>query len=201
MTRRLFGFCLILAFAVGLSLPTYADQWTNEKTWVIDYAKSKLSFTGKLADGSSFNGLFKTFEAKIDFNPEIPDKGTINVTIDLDSVTTNDAQRDGMLPQAEWFNIAKFPQAKFVSEKIVVAGKDVDLNTVYEAHGQLLIKGFKQNVVLPFTLKQEGDVWHAKGSLRLRRTDYNVGEGQFADEKTVKTVVTVDFDLIAKPNP
>ena len=193
--------CALFICVLVFSLPAKADQWTNEKNWSIDYAKSSLGFTAKLADGTNIDGSFKQFDAKVDFDPENPTKGSITVVIDTNTITTNDPQRDSMLPKPEWFNLERFPQARFYSDQISAGGNNVQMEKVYDATGTLTIKNFKRNVTLPFTLKQEGNVWHAKASLRLRRSDFGLGGDDFADESKVKNTVTVNVDLIAKPEP
>src|SRR5262249_47317681 len=128
------------------------------------------------------------------------EKAKITVVVDIGSITTNDAQRDAMLPKSDWFNTEKFPKAKFVSSSVTEAGNDENGNKVYKATGKLLIKGASQEINIPFTLVQEGDHWRIKGKTRISRANFFIGTGEFADEKTVKNVVNVYIDLVANPN-
>jgi polyisoprenoid-binding protein YceI len=186
MMRRILFFCLIATLA-GLS------GEADAKPWLIDYQHSTLGFTG-MQGSSAFEGSFKNFKADVDFDPDHPDKGKISATIDIAGVTTGDSQRDSTLPQADWFDTAKFPQAEFVSTKIGSTG----VNS-YEAQGTLTIKGISKAITLPFTLSKEGNHWRARGKTTIVRTDFRIGEGQWADNKTVKLAVEVTLDLTARP--
>jgi polyisoprenoid-binding protein YceI len=186
---RMTGFFLIAATWIGLSGAAEA------KTWTIDYSHSHLGFIGKQGD-TAFDGSFKKFTATVDFDPDHPEGGKIAATVDLASATTGDDQKDSMLPQSDWFDTSKFPQAQFVSAQIRKTGTNA-----YEAQGMLTIKGIAKPVILPFTLVAEGDHWRAQGKTTLMRSDFNIGQGQWSDDKTVRLKVDVTVDLAAKPQP
>ncbi len=76
--------------------------------WVVDAAHSRLGFSG-VQVGAPFKGEFRKYDAKISFDPEHPESAHLVVNIDMASVRTGDAQRDEALPQADWFDVAKFP--------------------------------------------------------------------------------------------
>lgn len=174
---------------LGLSQPALA------KDWIIDYDNSKLGFAG-LQGTNKFEGSFKRFEAKIDFDQAHPENGKISATIDVTSAKTGDAERDSAMPQKDWFNTDAFPKAEFTSSSIRATGADC-----YEATGDLSIKGVSKKIALPFCLEKEEAHWRAKGKVTIARNDFQVGLGQWADEKMVKYAVEVTVDLSAKPAP
>ena len=47
---------------------------------------------------------------------------------------------------------------------------------------------------------QEDGHWRALGKTTLTRTTFHIGEGQWANDSTVKLGVDVTVDLAAKPN-
>jgi polyisoprenoid-binding protein YceI len=183
-----------LTVALTALLLLYAPM-AMAKTWVIDYANSHLGFTGK-QNAATFDGTFKKFTATIDFDPDHPETGKIAATIDMTSATTGNSTRDGTLPGPDWFDTRHFPAAQFASSHIVRTGANS-----YEAQGTLTIKGVTKNVILPFTLTPEGDHWRAKGKAALIRSEFNVGQGEWATEETVAFAVDVNVDLAAKPAP
>lgn len=177
----------LLFAALLLPMPAHA------KTWTTDYAKSRISFSGKQND-QSFNGLFRKYQVTINFDPEHPEKGKISAIIDIGSVTTGNSELDGYLPQNDWFNTKLFPRAEFASTMIDAASAP----SCYEAVGTLTIKGMSKQVTLPFCLKPEGDRMRAQGKLVLMRNEFNIGTGQFADDGIVEHAVTVTVDIAAK---
>jgi polyisoprenoid-binding protein YceI len=160
-------------------------------SWKLDGAKSQLGFSGTQT-GVAFKGRFSRFSAQIDFDPDHPETSHIVVVIDLASAVTGDPQRDGALPGADWFDIAKYPQAKFVSSAVRKTGVNA-----YTATGTLSLRGITKPVVLPFTLAITGNNAHAKGHLDLVRTLFGVGQGTWSNGQWVGLNVGVDIDVVA----
>jgi polyisoprenoid-binding protein YceI len=176
---------LLLALPLLATAPAFAADWT------VDPAKSRLGFSG-VQNGAPFQGSFGKWTAEIAFDPAHPEAGHAKVTIDLSSAKTGDVQRDGALPQAEWFDVKQFPTASFEATGFTAKGGDA-----YEAPGKLTIRGIGKNVVLPFTLAIAGDKAEAKGHLSLIRTGFGVGQGVWATAEWVALDVGVDVDLNA----
>ncbi len=178
--------------AVVLALLAASAGTAQAKEWQVDYVHSHLSFVGD-QNGEKFQGGFKKFEAQITLDPDHAETGAISVTVDAASAYAGSSDRDELLPQKDWFDTSKFPQAQFVTTSIrkIDAGK-------YQAEATLTIKGMTHPVTLPFTLVPEGDHWHAQGKVTLKRTDFDLGQGMFANETYVKYAVDVSIDLIAK---
>jgi len=177
-------FALLAALSL-LATPALAADWT------VDVPHSHLGFSG-VQNGAPFQGNFGTWTAEIAFDAAHPEAGHAKVTIDLASAKTGDVQRDGALPQAEWFDVKAFPHATFEATGFVAKGGDA-----YEAPGKLTIRGIGKDVVLPFTLAVTGDKAAAKGHLSLVRTGFGVGQGVWATAEWVGLDVGVDVDLVA----
>ena len=178
--------------ALILALFVVSASTVHAKEWQVDYAHSRLSFVGD-QNGEKFQGGFKKFDAKIALDPEHVEAGSISVTVDTASAYAGSSDRDELLPQKDWFDTSKFPQAQFVTTSLRKIGEEK-----YQAEATLTIKGITRSVSLPFTLVLEGDHWHAQGKVALMRTDFDLGQGMFANEAYVKHAVDVDIDLIAK---
>lgn len=177
--------------SIGVLLATTSAA--SAANWVVDSSNSHLSFIG--AQGSSpFEGSFKNFQTTIDLDTDHPETGKISATIDIASITAGTAERNSYLPQPDWFNTSKFPQAHFVTTSIQKTG-----DHAYVAKGSLTIKGITQPLSLPFTLTQTGDHWRAQGKATLTRTNFHIGEGDWSNEDYVKRAVDVVIDISAKP--
>ncbi len=159
--------------------------------WVVDTAHSRLGFAGSQG-GTPFSGTFKRWDAKIDFDPANPAAGHVLVTIDMASASTGDADKDGALPQSDWFDVKDFPRAVFEATTFRAKG-----GNAYEAVGTLTIRGIKKDVVLPFTLDTTGPDAHAKGRLSLVRTEYGIGAGAWSRPDVVALDVAVTVDIAA----
>ncbi|CAA7627394.1 YceI family protein [Magnetospirillum sp. SS-4] len=176
----------LVAAALLWSISAQAAEWSAGGG-----NASRLGFVGSQG-GSPFEGRFERWTAKIDFDPANPAAGRVVVDIDMTSAATGDRQKDDSLPQAEWFDAATFPRARFEAAGFRATG-----GNAYEAAGRLTIRGIGKDVVLPFTLDIAGTTARAKGRLPLIRTDYGIGQGPWKTGETVALDVAVTFDLTA----
>lgn len=159
--------------------------------WTVDKAASRVGFRSSFA-GGAFVGRFGRWDAAITFDPKNLAASKVAAVIDMASARTGEASRDSALPTADWFNTAKFPRATFVSRSFKSLG-----NGRYQAVGDLTIRGVKRSVVLPFTLAITGNQAKMQGALKLDRTHFGVGQGQWSSGETVPTAVTVEVAITA----
>jgi polyisoprenoid-binding protein YceI len=177
---------ILLAAAVSL-----APGIASAADWIADPAASTISFSGTQL-GAPFTGHFKRFTATINFDSAHPEAGHALVLIDTASATTGDVQRDEALPQADWFDAKTVGQARFEAAHFVAKGGDT-----YDAVGSLTIRNIKRDVTLPFKLTVAEGKAHAVGHLQLVRTDFGVGQGDWATPQWVALEVGVDIDVSA----
>ncbi|MDN3719064.1 YceI family protein [Roseibium salinum] len=78
--------------------------------------KSTLGFEVTQGDGT-VEGVFSTWDATIDFDPQAPETARISAEIQPMSAATGNPQFDGTLPGKDWFDAGAFPSAEFKSEK------------------------------------------------------------------------------------
>ncbi len=154
----------------------------------VDPARSEITFVSKQM-GVPVEGRFRKFDAQVSFDPKKPEAGKIAFSIDLGSTTVS-PDADAELPKAIWFNVPKFPQATFQSGAIKAAGPGK-----FEVAGKLAIKGSSRDVVVPVTLTQAGAITTANGSFAIKRLDFKIGEGDWADTSMVANDVQVKFKL------
>src|SRR5437763_8728160 len=87
-------------------------------TWNIDTVHSAIHFSVRHMVVSKTRGRFAKWSGQIDFDPADPLKAKVSVDIDPASIDTADAQRDGHLRSADFFDVEKFPQASFRSTRV-----------------------------------------------------------------------------------
>ena len=149
---------------------------------------SEVTFVARQI-GVPLDGRFKRFDAQIAFDPRQPQTGRVQFQIDLGSVAIN-AETDAELAKPEWFHVASFPRAQFVSRAIRPVGPGR-----FEVAGALSIKGVQRELVVPVTLAPSPAGTVATGSFVLKRLDFKVGDGDWADPSVVANDVQVRFKL------
>jgi polyisoprenoid-binding protein YceI len=102
-------------------------------TWTIDPVHSTVGFTVRHLMVSKVRGRFQDFSGAI----TVAEDGTPSVTAEIDvaSITTDNAQRDGHLKSADFFEIEKFPKATFTSTSVRESGSDYVLTGDFTLHG------------------------------------------------------------------
>lgn len=86
--------------------------------WLLDPAHSELTFKIKHLMISNVSGAFKNFSAKAETEGTDFSKATISLTAEMNSISTNNEQRDAHLRNSDFFEVEKFPQLKFTSTRI-----------------------------------------------------------------------------------
>ena len=140
---------------------TIAAPETAVTTWKLDPAHSVAEFKVKHMMISNVKGQFKGVSGAVAWDGSDITKSSVEAKIDAATIHTNDAQRDGHLKSADFFDVEKYPELSFNSTGIKRAGGD-ELSVT----GELTIHGVTQ----PVTFKVEGPTAPAKdpwGNLRV----------------------------------
>lgn len=140
-------------------------------------------------------GRFGKFTAQLKFDPARPAAASAGIDIDLASVDAGSAEANDEVAGKLWFNTKANPTARFAATGFRALG-----GNRYEAIGKLSIKGRTQDVVAPFTFTAQGRSGVAEGALTIRRADFAIGEGMWADFGTVANEVQIKFRLQAEAN-
>jgi len=156
--------------------------------------KSEIRFVSK-AMGASVEGRFRRWKANVDFRPNDPGKSKANLEVELASVDLASEATEAETRHAAWFDTAKFPVATFAST--AVRGLSADR---YEIAGTLAMKGVTKDIVVPVTLRKDaGGNAVAEGQFTLKRLDFKIGEGEWADTSAVANDVVVRVRMVLPP--
>lgn len=93
------------------------NQTLNAGTWEVDPVHSSVGFTVRHLGMSKVRGRFNSFQG----TAEIADEdavGSVVVTVDMDSVDTNNADRDGHLRNSDFFGVEEHQQMSFRSTSV-----------------------------------------------------------------------------------
>ena len=121
-------------------------QTATTTTWAIDPAHSEVQFKIKHLVISTVTGSFGKFEGQLETAGDDFVDAKISFSADIDSISTNQEQRDTHLKSAEFFDAEKYPKLTFSSTSITKTGDDT-----YALVGDLTIR----DVTKPVTLKAE----------------------------------------------
>ena len=130
----------VLALAAGFAVA--APTASTPSTWKIDPAHSEVGFKVRHLAVSNVRGKFTKFSGMLTFDEKKLQNSKVEVTIDTTSVSTEDEKRDEHLRSPEFLDVEKFPEMKFVSTKVVKAGRGLKVT------GNLTLHGVTKPVVL-----------------------------------------------------
>ena len=96
--------------------------------WSIDTMHSEVQFKVKHLVISTVTGSFKSFLGNMEASQADMSDAKVTFTADVDSIDTNNSQRDTHLKSDDFFNAEKYPKIHFHSSKITkTAGKSYTL--------------------------------------------------------------------------
>jgi polyisoprenoid-binding protein YceI len=120
--------------------------------------------------------------------------GVISVTIDIDSLDTRDADRDSMLRSPDFFDLKRWPQAKFISTTIARTAPGR-----YEARGALTVRDVTRELSIPLLVREKREagkpVVYLTGVTTIRRLDFGVGQGDWRSTEWLANEVAIEWSL------
>jgi polyisoprenoid-binding protein YceI len=145
-------------------------------TWNIDPVHSVVEFKVKHMMISNVKGQFAQVSGTLKFDEARPENSSAEATIEVASINTRDAQRDGHLKSADFFDAEKYPSITFKSTSVKQTG--AGRGTV---EGDLTIHGVTRKVVLDVDGPTEPgkDPWGntrvaVSATTRISRKDYGL---------------------------
>jgi polyisoprenoid-binding protein YceI len=148
-------------------------QTLSAGTWAIDPIHSSINFSVRHLMVGKIHGRFDQFGGTI----TVAEDGTPSVTaeIDVNSVDTGNEQREAHIKAADFFDVAQFPIATFVSTAVRADGDD------YVLEGVFTLEGVTRPVALTLVFNGvnpgmgRGEVAGFDASVVLSRKDFGVG--------------------------
>lgn len=144
-------------------------------TWKLDPSHSFVEFSAKHLMITTVRGRFNRYEVELDLDAEHPERSSIEAVLEVDSLTTGNADRDAHLHSADFFDVERYPTMTFRSTAVETVGKDR-----YRLVGDLTIKDVTRPVVLEVT--SEGRArdpwgnqrWALSAQTTLNRKDFGL---------------------------
>ena len=159
----------------------------------VQAAGSKLAFANKY-DGTVFAGTFQGFTTTLRFDPDNLEGSRLDVTIPLAGARSGNDDRDSTLKGADFFDVGRFAQARYTATTFRALG-----NNQFVAEGTLELRGVSKPVPLTFTWTP-GPQPVLTGKATVRRLDFGVGGGDWADTKLIpnETAISTTVKLKTK---
>jgi len=127
----------------------------TKSIWSIDASHSAIEFSVKHMMIANVRGSFHDFQASVVADATDLTTAEIDFTVDVASIDTRDAQRDGHLKSGDFFDAENFPKITFKSTQISRSN-----DNEYTMAGDLAIHGVTQPVTFDVTFEGQGkDPW------------------------------------------
>jgi polyisoprenoid-binding protein YceI len=168
-----------------LSAPAFAADY-------VQTTGSALTFAGDY-QGEAFRGSFPGFKTTLSFDPAKLAQSRLDVIIPLATATAGNPDYDSELRGSAFFNSAKFPQARYTATRFRSLG-----GNRYAADGSLTLRGVTKPVTLTFTWTAGAKPVLA-GSAVVKRLDFGVGGGEWADTSVLPNEIRVGTKVVFVP--
>lgn len=161
-----------LLLTLALALPVQAAE-----NYVIDTKGQHafIQFKIKHLGYSWLIGHFNTFSGSFTYDETNPANNSINVDIDVASLFSNHAERDKHLRSPDFFDVARFPTASFISTGYEDKGDGKGV-----LNGKLTLRDITRDVIIQVNQIGAGkDPWGGyrrgfEGNTTLHLSDYNM---------------------------
>ncbi len=165
-------------------------------TWQIDPAHTRVQFSARHMMISTVRGEFNDFEGTVEFDEDNPSETTVDITVDMSSISTRDDKRDAHLKSPDFFDAEKYPKMTFKSTNVEATG-----DTTAKLTGDLTIKDVTKPVTLDVVYNgmamspwgQSAAGFEAKGI--LNRTDWGLTWNQVLETGGVLVGEEIKIEL------
>jgi polyisoprenoid-binding protein YceI len=196
LKKTLLVILLFVATAVAQQTAPKAPAGTHP----IDNAHSTVGFSVPILGGlSQVKGKFTDFAITLNHDEKDVTKSSVSVVIKATSVDTGIERRDAHLRTPDFFDVEKFPEITFKSERIEKKGKS------FIAHGPLTMHGVTKEIALPFnitgTYKNPANNKTTLGysaKMVLNRRDYGINYSRQDSPTFVGDDITVEIELVTR---
>ena len=135
----------------------------------IDVDKTFVKFQVRNMGVRNVYGTITGMIGTVKFDSAQPDSAIFDVTVNVNTINTDDQKRDAHLKNEDFFETDKWPTIRFRSEQISKQ------DSIYNVIGYLTIKDITQKVLVPFNIEETDTTITFTGGEVVNRLDYNVG--------------------------
>ena len=156
----------------------------------IDSDKSYVKFKVRNMGIRDVEGKITDMQGTVKFDSAQPDSAIFDVSLNVNTIDTNDKKRDAHLINEDFFETDKWPIIRFKSKSIK------QRNDYYLVIGDLTIKHVTKEVQVPFNIAENDETITFSGGEVVNRIDYNVG----VDYNNFKIGIELLVDVVCVVN-
>ena len=172
-------------------------------TWSIDPSHSSVEFAVRHLMITTVKGRFTAVSGTVVLDEADPAASTADITVEVASIDTREAQRDAHLRSADFFDVEKYPTLTFRSTGVSGIGADG-----FKLNGDLTIHGVTRRVTLDVTTEGRArDPWGGEragysATTKIKRSEFGLTwnqlleTGGLAVSDDVK--ISLDVELVKK---
>lgn len=156
----------------ALLLPITA--WCAKEEYTLDKNHTSVNWGISHFDFSRYYGKWEA-EGKIWFDNDKLQDSKVEAVIKIKDFITGNDKLNKHLKTEEFFDESKYPEAKFISEKVIAEN-----GKITEVHGNLTLRGVTKPVVLKVTSQKVGKNMMSKDTVgfsantTLKRSDFGM---------------------------
>lgn len=170
--------------------------------WTVDKPHTSIRFAVSHMVVAETEGTFKAFDGTVEHSKADWSDAKINFSVDVNSINTDNENRDKHLKSDDFFNAEQFPTIKFAGTSFTPKG-----NNKYELKGNLTIRDVTKPVTFDVTFggiatSSRGDKAGFKATTTINRFDYNLKwdrateTGGLVVGKEVEVVVRLELNKV-----
>ncbi|HJZ81681.1 MAG TPA: YceI family protein [Pyrinomonadaceae bacterium] len=171
--------------SVGNAAPESAPAKTGGETLTVSPDNSKVDFVAAKVT-RSHNGSFKQFSGTIDLLNNSAEQSLVTINVDTASVVTAEPDLTTHLKTPDFFDVAKYPKASFVSTKIE---PNASGNANYNVTGNFDLHGVKKSISFPATIQVAPGSVSVNAEFSINRRDFGINYPGKADDLIRDNVV------------
>jgi polyisoprenoid-binding protein YceI len=164
--------CFVRTVAAVLVVAAVASLEAAD-SFTVDPVHSSVSFQIEHFGISYIHGRFNKLKGEFSIDKDDASKSSITLTIDADSVDTNNGGRDKHLKSSDFFNVKQFPTIAFKSKSLKAVKEGYEVTGDLTMHGETKEISFKLNGGKEMEMKGQKRVGYW-ADLKLKRSDFGM---------------------------
>lgn len=173
-----------------------AHSWSSTaqlSPYVVDMDSSTFSFQVEHLGIATVDGVFTSGSGLIMYSPSIPDSIAAQMTLNVQSIDTDNQMRDRELRSEDFLDMGRYPVISFSSTG-TMAGEDIIYPLL--AEGDMTIYGVTRQLQLPLDVKEVEGTLTIRSIFSIRRKDFEIDFGILMNS-LVSDEIKINVEMVA----